>query len=132
MKLLRKNKLNNNHFLLLQLIVIAVLFIFVFDKEAVFLLKDSLDRFQLSANIQQIIYRILIAVKMLCHSPSLFALTLFFLQIACVTFSIGVLYFFIKKPFNYVECKVETPNISVESYTESKKFSYLENLRLLN
>ena len=129
---LRKKKINSTYFFIsIQLLVIAVLFIFVFNKQAVFILRDLLDKFQFSTNLQNFIYEILIAFKMLVHSPSFFAMFIIFTQIVALSYNAKKFVDFHAEPFKYVDSQITERKIILESFEETKKYSYLENLRLL-
>ena len=132
MKFVTKKKFNNKYFLLLlQLVVMAVLFVFVFDKQAVLLLKDSLSRLQLSAGFERLIFEILCGFKMLVHTPSFVATVFFVIPIIYMASNIEI----IKTVFiSYKETEVEPVNIvdyRVEGYQKLLNYSYLENSRLL-
>lgn len=129
---LGKKKINSTYFFIsIQLLVIAVLFIFVFDKQAVFILRDLLDKFQFSSNLQNFIYEILIAFKMLVHSPSFFAMFIVFTQLVALSYNAKKIVKFHAGPFKYVYSQISERKIILESFEETKKYSYLENLRLL-
>lgn len=129
---LGKKKLDNKYFLIaIQLIVMAVLFIFVFDKQAVFILRDLLDKFQFSTNIQNFIYEILIAFKVLVHSPSFFAMFIIFTQIIALSQNAKKFFELHEKPFKYIDGQIFEKEIILTGFEETKKYSYLKNLRLL-
>lgn len=132
MSLSAKKKFNSRYFtLLLQLIVMAVLFVFVFDKQAVFLLKDSLSRLQLGSGAERLIFEVLCGFKMLLHAPSFMGTIFIVLPFICLITTINI----IKTIFISYKIKInesiELKKINVEKYCKAKNFSYLENMRLL-
>lgn len=116
---------------LLQLVVVAFLFVFVFDKECVLVLKNTLDKLQICESYQAIIYNFLIPVKMLCHSPSLLTFLFVTLQLVCITTTIKFVISILEKSFVSIDGKVEEQEYSSQKYIINKNYVYLENSRLL-
>ena len=116
---------------LLQLVIIAFLFVFMFDKECVFLFRNILEKFQVCESYQTIIYNLLIPIKMFCHSPSVIAFLFVTLQIICFTTTIMfVVSIFHKPTLNSDRINREQTSLFVK-FIENKNCVYLENQRLL-
>ena len=62
--------------MLLQVFAMGCLFVAIFDKEAVFLFKDFVDKLQLDADMQMTLIRLLLPFKMIIQCPSFCALVL--------------------------------------------------------
>ena len=116
---------------LLQLVIIAMLFIFVFDKECVFIFKNILDKLQICESYQAIIYNLLIPIKMFCHSPSVVAFLFVTLQFVCITTTFKFITQLFEKPFLSADSVVENEGYWTEKYINNKTCVYLENQRLL-
>ena len=116
---------------LLQLFIIALLFVFVFDKECVFVFKDILEKLQICESYQTIIYNLLIPIKMFCHSPSVVAFLFVTLQLICITTTFKFVTQIFDKPLFYEEGSIEKEEYWTEKYINNKTCVYLENQRLL-
>ena len=132
MTLSAKKKFNNHYFtLLLQLLVMAVLFVFVFDKQAVFLLKDSLGRLELGAGLERLIFELLCSFKMLVHAPSFVGTIFIVLPFICLISNINIIRTIFFKTQTQVYEPVRLTETRVEEYHKAMNLSYLENMRLL-
>ncbi len=117
--------------LLLQFGAMASLFVVMFDKEAVFIFKDFVDRLQLDMDMQISLMRLLLPVRMLLHSPSLYAIIFLLTPIFVLASSIYLRASISTEPFVYEESDVQSKTYDIISYVEQKNCSYLKTMRLL-
>ena len=132
MGFLKKKNIRDKYLMpLLQLIIIAMLFIFVFDKECVFVFKNILEKLQVCESYQTIIYNLLIPIKMFCHCPSVVAFLFVTFQIVCITTAFKFIANIFDKPIFSADGVLERKEYLVEKYVNNKTCVYLENQRLL-
>lgn len=132
MGIFKKKTIRNKYLMpLLQVVVIAMLFVFVFDKECVFIFKNILEKLQVCEGYQTIIYNFLIPIKMFCHSPSVIAFLLVTVQVICFTTTFK----FITQIFQQLQFVtteiIQKEEYKTEKYIDNKNYVYLENQRLL-
>ncbi|MBE5757998.1 MAG: hypothetical protein E7345_03615 [Clostridiales bacterium] len=118
-------------FPLIQLVVLALLCVSIFDKECIVLVKNVIESFHLNEGLRVSLYRVLISAKVLFDAPSLFAFLFVVLQFFCFTATI----LFVISLF-YNSFKIEERRVVDCDYIKcSKKFSktdaYLKTVRLL-
>lgn len=109
----------------------ASLFVVVFDKEIVFIFKNFVDRLQLDMDLQMNLIRILLPVRMLVHSPSLYAII--FLLTPIFAWASGIYWraSINTVPFVYETSDVQNKSYDIVSFVEQKNCSYLKTMRLL-
>ena len=126
-----KKKGHKIFLLLLQLGAMASLFVVMFDKEAVFIFKDFVDRLQLDMDLQMTLIRLLLPVRMLLHSPSLYAIIFLLTPIFVLASGIYLRASISTEPFVYEKSDVQSKSYDIVSFVEQKNCSYLKTMRLL-
>ena len=122
MGIFKKESIKNKYLLpLLQLIIIAILFIFVFDKECVFIFKNILEKLQICEGYQAIIYNFLIPIKMFCHSPSVIAFLFVTVQVICFTTTFKFVTQIFQRPHFVLTEIVEKEEYKTEKYIDNNK-----------
>lgn len=121
------------HFLLVQLSVVAMLFLFVFKKELVIVVKDFIQNLPIGSNfVEAIAVKGYVIFTAMSNSPSLFAFCFFILQIFIFTTSFKVIALFFAKPQLHEEDKLTfAKHTKTNTYEPNHRECYLENLRLL-
>lgn len=132
MNLVCKKKLNKLALLLLEALSIAVVFAIAFYSEAVILFKDILSRLSFSSDIEELIYRILLPLKMLINTPSLCAVFFLVIHILCMTNNKCFWFIAMLLPLSSdSEDIFEQNRKTSKQFFAQKNYSYLENMRLL-
>lgn len=127
----KKDKFKKFGLLLAQLVAIAFLFVLIFQREAVIVIKELLDKFNIDAETQMFIARTWGAIKILINSPSFVGLFIVFVQIFSLAFAIVYFIMFVFYPSTEVEEKIKEKKYALVDYIECKNTSYLKNMRLL-
>ena len=118
---------------LLQIVAMSFIFVFITDRQTIFIIKDFVYSLNLGTDVYAILGRVYVVVKMMFDIPSSFALFVFLLNLVCGAITLKVILFNnCPKKVSVEDDKIETPKYSVESILFTKNFSYLENHRLLN
>lgn len=117
--------------ILLQIFAMGCLFVAIFDKEAVFIFKDFVDRLQLGADIEMTLIRLLLPFRMIAHCPSFYALLLIITPIVYLASNKQIFGFFEITPFKCKYCDVQEKEYEIENFCEQKNSSYLKTMRLL-
>ena len=87
----------------------------------------------LGTDIQAILARGYMILKMLFDLPSCFGICLFLIQLVCATWTLrAILFNNCPKKVTIEEEKIDNPQQKIESVTFVRTISYLENHRLLN
>lgn len=118
---------------ILQLVAMSFVFVFLTDRQTIFIIKDFVYSLNLGTDVYAILGRIYLGIKMMFDIPSAFGLFVFLLNLVCATITIKI--FLINncpKKVSVEEQKVETPTYNVDLVLLPKNFVYLENHRLLN
>ena len=131
MQLFKNKKINKCIIILLQALVLAGLFLFFFSREAICICKDFIERISIDANMEALIYRLLLPLKMLVSSPSIYAIIWLIGNLVCVTYNQEMWIKLYEKPCFYVDGKIVLSETEVPSYFEQKNYSYLKTMRLL-
>lgn len=131
MQLFKNKKINKCIIILLQALVLAGLFLFFFSREAICICKDFIERISIDANMESLIYRLLLPFKMFVSSPSIYAIIWLIGNLVCVTYNQEMLIKLYEKPCFYVDGKIVLSEMEVPSYFEQKNYSYLKTMRLL-
>ena len=131
MAFFKKDKLKKNGLILTQLVVIGFLFFLIFQKEAVVVVKEILDKFNINAETQMFMARTWGAIKILINSPSFVGLFIVFVHLLSVAFAIICIFAFIYFPSAEVKEKIKEKKYPIVDYIECKNTSYLKNMRLL-
>ena len=127
------NKGNKVYFLLVQLLVIAMLVLFVFNNELVIFVKDFINALPVGRGfVESIALRGYVVFNALSSSHSLFALCLLFLHVVIFTSTICKIILFIAQPYFCNEEEIKKVEYKVESFDKNYKGCYLEHMRLLN
>lgn len=96
------NRLSKHYIEICQLIVMAVLFLFVFNNELVVFVKDFIGALPIGGGlVESIAIKGYFVFKVLASSPSLFVLTLVFLQLMIFAHAIRVWLVIYARPFVY-------------------------------
>lgn len=117
--------------MLLQVFAMGCLFVAIFDKEAVFLFKDFVDRLQLGADIEMTLIRLLLPFKMIIQCPSFCALVLILTPLVYLASNKQIFDFFEVTPFMYKDSDVQEKQYEIENFCEQKNYLYLKTMRLL-
>lgn len=117
--------------MLLQVFAMGCLFVAIFDKEAVFLFKDFVDKLQLDADMQMTLIRLLLPFKMIIQSPSFCALVLILTPLVYLASNKQIFDFFEVTPFMYKDSDVQEKQYEIENFCEQKNYLYLKTMRLL-
>lgn len=131
MNTLKTGKRERFNFLLLQLFVIVSIFIFLFSGEAISVCKIILSKIPLDATCGSMLCRLVIAFKMITHSPSFCILVIMLVHIICKVYN---KYLFLLAYNNSIPR--ENKSLIIPKYKfEDKLFKcnnvYLQNMRLL-
>ena len=127
------DKRNKKRFLLVQLSVIALLFLFVLKKELVVVVKDFIQNLPIGSSfVEAVAVRGYVIFTAMSNSPSLVAFCFFVLHLFVLTTSFKLLVMLIEKPHLQEEEKVSfAKSARTKTYVANYKNCYLENLRLL-
>lgn len=117
--------------MLLQVFAMGCLFVAIFDKEAVFLFKDFVDKLQLDADMQMTLIRLLLPFKMIIQCPSFCALVLILTPLVYLASNKQIFDFFEVTPFMYKDSDVQEKQYEIENFCEQKNYLYLKTMRLL-
>ena len=118
---------------LLQFVAMSFVFIYLTDKQSVFIIKDFLQSLNLGSDVYTFLGKVYLAIKMMFDLPSSFALCLLLINLVCATITLKIILFNnCPKKVSIEEQKIENPTYSVESVLLPRNFAYLENHRLLN
>lgn len=131
MQVFQSKKINKVIIILLQALVLAGLFLFFFSREAIYICKDFIERISIDANMESLIYKLLLPFKMLVNSPSLYAIICLIGNLVCFTYNQTMWLKLYEKPYLYVDGIIEHSEIEVKNYFEQKNYSYLKTMRLL-
>lgn len=104
-----------------QLVVMAVLFLFVFNNELVVFVKDFINVLPIGGGfVESVAVKGYFVFKVLASSPSLFIFTLIFLQLMICAHAIKVWFVVFARPFIYVK---EDLILSEDYMDVSRKYS---------
>lgn len=117
--------------MLLQVFAMGCLFVAIFDKEAVFLFKDFVDKLQLDADMHMTLIRLLLPFKMIIQCPSFCALVLILTPLVYLASNKQIFDFFEVTPFMYKDSDVQEKQYEIENFCEQKNYLYLKTMRLL-
>ena len=117
--------------MLLQVFAMGCLFVAIFDKEAVFLFKDFVDKLQLDADMQMTLIRLLLPFKMIIQCPSFCSLVLILTPLVYLASNKQIFDFFEVTPFMYKDSDVQEKQYEIENFCEQKNYLYLKTMRLL-
>ena len=131
MQLFKNKKINKCVIILLQAFVLAGLFLFFFSREAICICKDFVERISIDANMESLIYRLLLPFKMLVNSPSIYSILWLVGSLVCFTCNQEIWSKLYEKPYLYVDGKIVLSETEAPSYCEQKNYSYLKTMRLL-
>lgn len=131
MAFLKSKKFKKSGLILTQFIVLGVLFFLIFHEEAVVVIKDLLDKFNINAETQMFMARTWGAIKILINSPSFIGLFILFVQLLSLAFALVFVLAFVFFPSTEVEEKIKDKKYIIKDYKECKNTSYLKNMRLL-
>ena len=111
--------------------MLAGLFLFFFSREAICICKDFVERISIDANMESLIYRLLLPFKMLVNSPSIYAILWLVGSLVCFTCNQEIWSKLYEKPYLYVDGKIVLSETEAPSYCEQKNYLYLKTMRLL-
>ena len=132
MKIIKKNSKINKIVILLQLLAMSFLFVILSDKQSIFLIKDFLHSINIDSNLYSLLARGYAGIKLMFDLPSCFGIFFFVLQVICATYTFRCWIINIPKKVLLENEKIESKKETIELVSFTKKYSYLENLRLLN
>lgn len=130
-----RNRINSKVIImfLLQLVVMAFVFVALSDNQTIIILKEFVKSLNIDANTHNLLARIYVVFKMMFDLPSLFGICVFLIQLVCATWTLKVMLFSVcPRKVMIEECNIECSQEKIESVVISKDSVYLENLRLLN
>ena len=133
--LLKNKKLSAKMVLLfvLQVITLAFVFVLLADRQTIFLIKDFVQSLNLSADLQSLLSRGYVALKMMFDRPSCIGVCVFLIQLVCATWTLqAILLQACPIKVDIEADKVEKYNDIVDTDKYVKITTYLENHRLLN
>ena len=133
--LLKNKKLSAKMVLLfvLQVITLAFVFVLLADRQTIFLIKDFVQSLNLSADLQSLLSRGYVALKMMFDLPSCIGVCVFLIQLVCATWTLqAILLQACPIKVDIEADKVEKYNDIVDTDKYVKITTYLENHRLLN
>lgn len=133
--LLKNKKLSAKMVLLfvLQVITLAFVFVLLADRQTIFLIKDFVQSLNLSADLQSLLSRGYVALKMMFDLPSCIGVCVFLIQLVCATWTLqAILLQACPIKVDIEADKVEKYNDIVDTEKYVKITTYLENHRLLN
>ena len=133
--LLKNKKLSAKMVLLfvLQVITLAFVFVLLADRQTIFLIKDFVHSLNLSADLQSLLSRGYVALKMMFDLPSCIGVCVFLIQLVCATWTLqAILLQACPLQVDIEADKVEKYHANVDTEKYIKITTYLENHRLLN
>ena len=117
----------------LQVITLAFVFVLLADRQTIFLIKDFVQSLNLSADLQSLLSRGYVALKMMFDLPSCIGVCVFLIQLVCATWTLqAILLQACPIKVDIEADKVEKYNDIVDTEKYVKITTYLENHRLLN
>ena len=131
--MITKKKFNSKYlFYLLQLVVMAFLFLILIDKQSAIEIQRFVQSLNINADIQSLMARIYLAFKAALDVPSCIGIIFVIMHVFCATFIVTTIIYFYPKRNEVIYEKVETPKYRGESQNIAEKYFHLDKVRLLN
>lgn len=130
----RKEFNRKNKFLigLVQLFILGLVVLSVFNREIVIFVKDFIKALPVGSSfVEGVALRGYVYFQLLTSSPSLVMLSFVLLQVMIFAYVVTTWIIIFSKPFVYNKENVATTNPHVEIFYRNNRSSYLENMRLL-